>query len=283
MKPAGGIVDAHVHYWDPALFPYGWLAGLPALNRPFLPEDYALASSSCGVSKMVFVESACDPAHSLAEVDWVSSLALREPKLRAIVAHAPLELGSDVAAHLSRLAERPLVRGVRRDLQREEEGYCLQPGFVEAVRMLGDHGFTMDLCIRQEHLAAVAELASMVPGVPFILDHFGKPPVKQGEVEPWRSRLANLALLPNVSCKVSGLSTEADWECWRSSDLAPYFGAALESFGPDRLLFAGDWPVCTLATDFVRWVDTVVEFMPNMSADDSAKIFRTNAERIYRL
>ena len=141
----------------------------------------------------------------------------------------------------------------------------------------------MDLCIRHEQLAPATELAAKVPGVHFILDHFGKPPVKQGALEPWRSQLRELAGLPNVSCKVSGLTTEADWKRWTAADLKPYFNAVIESFGPDRVIFGGDWPVCTLATEYQRWVGAVAELTSSLSAEDSAKLFRSNAERIYRI
>jgi L-fuconolactonase len=278
------LVDAHVHYWDPALRPYEWLGELPSLNRLFLPRDFSEATEGCAVSKIVFVESGCQSSFSLDEVDWVASLALTDNRISGIVANAPLEEGTGVREHLIRLAARPLVRGVRRLLQGESDvDFCLRAGFLVGVRLLKDFGFTMDLCIRHEQLPSVTELATKVPEVQFILDHFGKPPVKRGETEPWRSRLRTMASLPNVSCKVSGLTTEADWEQWTAADLKPYFDAVMDSFGPDRIVFAGDWPVCTLATDYRRWVETVSELTSSLSAEDSAKLFRLNAERIYRI
>jgi L-fuconolactonase len=284
MNVPEGIVDAHVHYWNPSLLPYGWLKELPSLNRPFTPEDYSTASAHAGVGKIVFVESGCDASRALDEVDWVTSLALRESRISAIVASAPIELGTGVREHLTCLAERPLVKGVRRLLQGEAESdYCLRPGFLEGMGLLEEFGFTMDLCIRHEQLAAVTELVRQFPGVSFILDHFGKPPVKKGELEPWHSQLRKFAKLPNVTCKVSGLTTEADWEYWTAADLKPYFDTVMESFGADRVIFAGDWPVCTLATEYQRWVSTVAELISYLPTEDAVKLFRSNAERIYRI
>ena len=211
-------------------------------------------------------------------------MALREPRIRAIVANAPLELGSGVMEHLTCLAKCPLVKGVRRLLQGEPEAdYCLRPGFLEGTGLLEGFGLSMDLCIRNDQLVPVTELITKFPAVHFILDHFGKPLVKQGVVEPWFSQLRELAVLPNVSCKISGLTTEADWENWTAADLKPYFDAVQETFGPDRVIFAGDWPVCTLATEYQRWVETVAELTASLSTEDSAKLFRMNAERIYRI
>ncbi len=284
MKISGGIVDAHVHYWNPGLLTYSWLKELPSLDRPFLPQDYSEVSKLADVRKMIFVESGCDPSQSLAEVEWASSLSLEDSRISGIVAHAPLEQGEAVRQHLSQLSARPLVKGVRRLLQGESEvDFCLNPDFITGVRLLKEFNFSMDLCIRHEQLASVTGLVRKVPGVDFVLDHFGKPPVKAGALEPWRSQLRMLAGLPNVSCKVSGLATEAEWQTWRPSDLKPYFETVLEFFGTDRVIFGGDWPVCTLASEYRRWLDTVLELTDSLSATACRKLFHSNAARTYHL
>ncbi len=279
-----GIVDTHVHLWDPRILRYGWLDDLPLLNRPFLPNDFSAASSGKGVTKMVFVECGREPYQALDEVDWVSRLAETVTSLCGIVAHAPLEKGEAVRDDLNKLAKRPLVKGVRRLLQGESDAsFCLRAEFVAGVRMLADHEFTFDLCIRHEQLPAVTELVKRVPDVRFILDHFGKPPLKAGAVEPWAADLKALALQPNVSCKISGLTTEADWQGWTVEQLRPYFEIALEAFGSDRVLFGGDWPVSTLATSYGRWLDVVSELSENIQGVDQTKLFRTNGEKFYGL
>ena len=278
------MVDSHVHLWNPAQFRYPWLDSLPVLNRTFLPADFSTASAGANVEKFIFVEGGCEPTHSLAEVGWISELATREPRLKGMVAHAPLEKGGAVRAELATLASCPLVKGVRRNLQGERDiAFCLQPSFVAGVQLLAEFGFTFDLCIRHEQLAAVTELARRVPQVTFVLDHFGKPDVRGKRGEPWAADLKALAAALNVVCKVSGLATEADWGAWGPDDLKFYFEHALACFGYGRLLFGGDWPVATLATSYQRWLETVQQLFSSAPETERSQLFQTNAERIYRV
>ncbi|MDB6017198.1 MAG: amidohydrolase 2 [Pedosphaera sp.] len=278
------IVDSHVHWWEPALFKYSWLDGLPALNRAFLPAEMAEASATAKVGKLIFVECGGEAEQGIAEVDWVSNLAKEELRLKGIIARASLEKGKAVRAELTALARRPLVKGVRRLLQGEREAdFLMRPEFVTGIEMLGEFGFTFDLCIRQDQLRGSVELVRRVPQVMFVLNHFGKPEVRSGRMEPWAADLKALAELPNVVCKLSGLATEADWRHWQAGDLKPYFERALECFGFDRVLFGGDWPVATLATSYDRWVETVRGMILGAKKTDWIKVFQTNAERIYHV
>ena len=282
MNLPDDIVDAHVHFWNSARLRFDWLAGLPALNRAFDSREFAAASAQAGVTKFIFVECGCEPRQALYEVEWISMLAKTEPRLKGIVAFAPMEKGAAVRAELSALANHPLVKGVRRNLQGEiDTGFCLQPDFIAGIKLLAEFDFTFDLCIRHDQLAAATELVRRVPEVRFVLDHFGKPPVKAGQVEPWATQLRALAELPNASCKISGLTTEADWENWKAEQLRPYFEVALGAFGSDRVLFGGDWPVCTLATDYHRWVEMVAAVTTSATEADRKKLFQTNAEKFY--
>jgi len=278
------VVDSHVHLWNPAQLRYSWLDGLPALNRAFLPADFATASVNSNVSKMIFVECGCEPSQSFAEVGWISSLAKFEPRLKGIVAHALLEKGESVRADLDTLAGCPLVKGVRRNLQGERDvDFCLRADFISGARLLADSGLTLDLCIRPDQLRAATELVRRIPQVNCVLDHFGKPNVRGKKIEPWAADLKTLAALPNVVCKLSGLTTEADLKHWRPDDLKFYFERALECFGFNRILFGGDWPVATLATSYERWLETVRGFFSFATENDCVKLFQTNAERTYRV
>jgi L-fuconolactonase len=276
-----GIVDAHVHLWDPTGIDYPWLGEVPSLRVPRLPADYAAATDGLGVTAMVVVEAAAAPGSGEAELAWLVGLARSEPRIRAIVAEAPLEQGLAVRPRLERLAGEPLVAGVRRLIQDETADFCLRPEFVEGVRLLGDFGLSFDLCVRHEQLDAAAELARRAPGVTFVLDHLGKPPVSQGASRAWETRLRRLADLPHVTCKLSGLATEAGPGGATPEVLAPYLETALDAFGWDRVLFGSDWPVCELATSSSAWLDLVTSVLSEASPAQRRLVLAENAARVY--
>jgi L-fuconolactonase len=279
------IVDAHVHLWDPSRFPRPWLDTLPALKRPCGLTEYQDQTSALRVTDMVFVETGVSSAYALLEAQWAVSLAQVEPRLRGVVAAAPLDDGLQVRPYLEALsALGPLVKGVRRNLQDEPDPeVCLRQDFIQGVQLLATYDLSCDLCIRYHQLPAVTALVRRCPDVFFVLDHLGKPPVQSGQLDPWREQIAALAALPNVACKVSGLVTEADWHAWRAEDLAPYVAHALAVFGPSRVLFGSDWPVATLASTYLRWVETLDALTAHLPAHEQRLLWGENARRWYRL
>lgn len=284
--PPDSIIDTHVHLWDPGVLDYPWLDGIPLLNRPHLLGDFYIEREGIRVQKMVFVEctGAMTDESSRREVDWVHSIASEEARISGIVAHASLEIGEAASDHLTWLASQPLVKGVRRLIQGEQEAdFCLQPGFVEGVRLLALHDFSFDACIYHHQMPSLIRLVDRCPGVQFVLDHLGKPAIREGQLDPWRSHLRELASLPNVVCKISGALTEADHEAWTAEEVIPFLEYAIEQFGADRIMFGGDWPVIRLAGTWPVWVDLVLAASGRLSPDDQEKFFCTNAERIYRM
>jgi L-fuconolactonase len=275
------VVDAHLHLWDPTRLQYPWLAELPELNRPIGPE--ALTTGGHEVAAAVFVEAGRADEEAADEVAWIEQVAARWPVIRAVVAHATLERGAGAAADVRRLAAVPLVRGVRRNVQDEAAGFAVADAYVAGVRLLADHGLTADLCVRHHQLPEVTDLVRRVPEVTFVLDHLGKPAVRDALTDPWREHISRLAGLPNVVCKLSGLTTEADWAGWRTEQILPYLRHALAEFGPERCLFGSDWPVATLATAYGRWVDVVVEALAGRPDADHDLVLRGTAARVYRL
>jgi L-fuconolactonase len=277
-------IDTHVHFWDPQQHSYPWLAGVPALNRAFLPGDYSAQALLPNVAKLVFVECGCDAAGSLAEARWVADLAAAEPRLRGIVAQAALEQGSRVRAHLAALSEIPLVRGVRRNLENETDpAFCLTPEFLAGVRELTAFDFSFDVCVRHHQLPAVIELVRRCPQVRFVLDHCGKPAIRERALDPWRQHIRELAALPNAQCKISGLLTEADLTGWRPPDFEPVVLQVLESFGPERVMLGTDWPVLRLASNHERWFEALEDCLTGVSQETRGKLHRFNGEAFYRL
>lgn len=279
------IVDAHVHLWQPSQYPRPWLASLPALDRPFGLPDYQDQTAGLTIAEMVYVETGVAAPYALLEAQWAVSLAQSDPRLRGVVAAAPLDDGLRVRAYLQALsALGPLVTGVRRNLQDEPDpNICLRADFVQGTRLLEAFGFSFDICIRHDQLPAVTTLVRQCPTVTFVLDHLGKPPIQAAQLDPWRDQLAALAALPNVACKISGLVTEADWHQWQPEDLAPYVEHALAVFGPSRVFFGGDWPVVTLASSYQRWVETLDALIAHLSPEHRRQLWSENARRWYRL
>jgi L-fuconolactonase len=274
------VVDSHVHFWDPGRLSYPWLANLPALLRPYRPADSVAAAGD--LDAVVFVEAGCHPDHAEAELRWVEELAAAWPVLAAVVAQVPLEYGAAASGAVEALAAHRRVTGVRRNVQDEPDGFMDRPDFVTGVGLLARAGLTFDACVRHHQLAELVRLVDRCPAVTFVLDHLGKPAVKAGAFEPWAARIADLSARPNVYAKLSGLTTEADWNSWRPSQTRPYLDHALQTFGPERCLFGGDWPVATLATPYGRWLDLVRDALAGLSAAQRDAVLGGNAVRVYR-
>lgn len=279
------IIDAHVHLWEPRRFAMPWLDGDPTLDQTYLLPEFHAHTQGVALEAFVYVEVGMNPAYALAEARFVAQLAQTEPRLRGIVAFAPVEDGLHLRGFLDALvATSPLVKGVRRMLQGEADAaICLQPDFIAGVQLLPAYGLTFDLCITHGQLEPATELVRRCPETQFMLDHIAKPAISRGELDPWRTQLAALAALPNVMCKISGLVTEADRANWQPADLAPYVAHVLDVFGEDWVAFGGDWPVALLAATYPRWVETLDALTSKLSAEAQHKLWAENARRFYGL
>jgi L-fuconolactonase len=282
--PSFPIVDTHLHLWELARLRYPWLAGVPALNKNHVIEDYRRACGDIAVAKMVFVQCECDPRQFHQEAEWVTQVARTEPRISGIVAWAPLEKGEAAEPDLARLGANPLVKGIRRIIQFEPDNdFCLRPEFVRGIRLLHAQGLSFDLCINHLQLPNTIKLVRQCPDVRFVLDHIGKPDIKSGRLEPWREELRELSRMENVWCKLSGLATEADHLKWTAAELRPYIDQVIACFGFSRVMFGGDWPVSTQATTYPRWVATVDEALHGCTADEVRKVYVTTAEAFYHV
>jgi len=262
-----------------------WLDGNERLNRPYGLSDYGEATAGIDVAAMVYLQVEVEPAYGLLEARWAVERGNEDRRIQGIVAWAPLEDGQQCRAYLEALvAIDPRIKGVRRVVQGEnDDAFSARPGFVRGTQLLPELGLSCDLCIYHRQLGSILELVRQCPATSFILDHLGKPNVRDHVLEPWRSQLRELARFPNVSCKVSGIATEADPAHWTKDDVAPYVAHVFESFGEDRVVFGGDWPVVLGASSYRRWVETIDDLTANLSDTARRKLWADNARKFYRL
>jgi L-fuconolactonase len=280
--PEFRIIDSHVHLYDPGRIRYGWMRG-SGLDSPHLLAEFDRAGGTVDVDGLVWIEVGADPGQHEQEASLIAGLAAEDPRVRGMVAAAPLENGDAVQADLEKLAALPLVKGVRRLLQGEPDpAFCLRPGFVEGVKLLPGYGLSFDVCVYHHQLSSVIELVRRCPEVHFILDHIGKPAIRDDRLDPWRADIERLAALPNVWCKLSGVVTEAR-AAWTREALRPYIRHAVERFGFDRILFGSDWPVSELTHGYADWVDIVAWALGDCSEAERGALFRDNAIAFYRL
>jgi L-fuconolactonase len=274
------VIDAHAHFWDPARLHYAWLDAVPALRRSRLPEDYeALADGS--VDGVVFVEANCAPDESLAEVAFVDRLAVAEPRIVATVAYVDLLDEQHRETALDRLAASGRVVGVRQNIEGQPGSICRDDVFVRGVQEVGGRGFTFDLCATASQLAEVAELVRRCPGTRFVLDHCGKPEIRNEAFAPWAADVARIAAHGDVCCKLSGLLTEGHADQRTYETLRPYAEQVVVSFGVGRVMYGSDWPVVDTAGGAAGWRAFTDRFTALWSAADRRRFYGDNAIHFY--
>ncbi len=276
------VVDSHVHFWDPAALRYPWLETAPALRRAFLPRDYPPFAEG-EVDAVVFIEANCVPAQAVAEADLIDELAESEPRIAGIVAFADMLDADGLEQALDRIVERERVVGVRHNIQGHHAGFCTSPRFVRSVERAGNYGLTFDLCATASQLDDVAYLVDSCPETQFVLDHCGKPAIRDDAFDAWAIDLAALASCSNVACKLSGLLTEARPDQRNADALRPYLEHAVACFGPSRLLYGSDWPVVEPAGGALSWREIVGSFASTWAVADQQRLFADNAMRLYSL
>jgi L-fuconolactonase len=284
---ARGAVDAHHHLWNPSDPGQGWLAdpALAAIRRRFDLHDLhnAVRGGVAGrvVTATVLVQSVAriDESERLLAAAWDDDL------VAAVVGW--LDLTGDVPAQLERLHAGyggRLLRGVRHLVQDEPDPrWVLREDVLAGLQALANADMPYDLLVRPPQLPAAIELSRRLPGLRLVLDHAGKPHLSSGDLEGWSRDVRALARSEQVVCKVSGLITEADHQRWSLADLRPAWEIVLDAFGPRRLLFGSDWPVCLLAASWERWAATVAELIASLSPDEADAVLRTTATATYRL
>jgi len=276
------LIDTHQHLWDLDERSYTWCADHPALHRSFRMADYLAATAGLGVEQTVHVEADVDVAFQLAETRAILALAEEDNPLAGVVACARPE-SEGFAAYLAQIGGHPKLKGLRRILHTEPDAVGQGALFRRNLASLAGTDLSFDLCVLERQLPIAADLIRTTPGVQFVLDHCGVPRVKERVLDPWRQHIQDIAVLPNVVCKVSGLVAYADRERWTAADLRPYVEHVIECFGWDRVLFGSDWPVCTLAASFGQWLLALQTIVQERSPAERHKLFYDNARRVYRL
>ncbi|MEY9996324.1 L-fuconolactonase [Streptomyces sp. V4I8] len=275
------VVDAHHHVWDLSVRDQDWITGpeLQPLRRNFTVADLDPEVRAAGVDRTVLVQTITVPE----ETPEFLALAAEHDLIAGVVGWTDLTR-PDVAEELARLRELPggrYLKGIRHQVQGEPDPeWLLRADVRRGLAAVTDAGLVYDLVVLPHQLPACVKAAADHPGLTFVLDHLGKPPIASGERAPWETAVRSLAALSNTVCKLSGMVTEADPASWTVDDLRPYAGVVLDAFGPDRLMFGSDWPVCTLAASYRQVFDTAMELT---GESDQQQIFETTAIRVYDL
>jgi L-fuconolactonase len=275
-----GIIDSHQHFWQVGRFDYPWMSpDLGVLYQDYLPPALEPVLKQCGVIKTVLVQA----SNSVAETRWLLDLADQFPLIAGVVGWVNLQ-AADVGAQLDEFRARAKFKGVRHLVESElADDWLAQPSVLDGLRTLGARGLTYDLLVHTRHLKYATIVASECPELRLVVDHMAKPPIANGEIKAWANEICELADYQNVSCKLSGLVTEASRTTWRVEDLKPFVDVALECFGPKRMMFGSDWPVCLLAASYERVLEAFQALLSELSSEERNDIFAANAARFYRI
>jgi L-fuconolactonase len=273
-------IDAHQHFWHFDPVRDTWITeDMKVIGRDFLPEDLAPHLRAEGIDGCIAVQA----DQSEDETDFLLRLAGQHAFIRGVVGWVDLQ-SPDIATRLERWSGNRLLKGFRHILQGEaQRDLMLAPAFTRGIAALQPYGYTYDLLIYPDQLPYARTLAAHFPQQAFVLDHLAKPPIKSGSLNGWKEGIEALAALPNVCCKLSGFVTEASWKGWQVSEFEPYFDVILNAFGPGRVLFGSDWPVCLLSADYSTVYRIVLDYIATLSATEQEAILGLNAVRFYKI
>lgn len=271
-------IDSHQHFWryDPAQYP--WIRADWPLRRDFLPEHLAPSLRANRLDGCVAVQA----RPTLEETRWLLGLAAEHTFIKGVVGWVDLR-SENLTEQLTAFANNPKFAGVRHVVQDEpDDNFLVRPEFLRGVAELQFFDVAYDLLIYPRQLPASIRLVRKFPRQRFVLDHMAKPPIKRKDLWPWAAHIRELAQWPNVFCKLSGMVTEAKWTTWKESDFKPYLDVVVEAFGPRRLMFGSDWPVCLLSASYQRVHDLVASYAQEFPAAEQGRIFGETAAEFYR-
>lgn len=273
-------IDSHQHFWNYDAVEYPWISDeLAALRRDFGPADLKQELDDVGLGGCVAVQA----RQNLAEGHWLCSLAEENDFIRGVVGWVDLR-SEEADEQLDELNALPKLVGVRHVVQDEpDDRFIVGEEFMKGISLLEKYELTYDILVFPKQLPATLEFVKKFPDQPFVLDHIAKPLIKAGEVTPWDTHIRQLAKFPNVMCKISGMVTEADWENWDCDHFDPYLDVVLDAFGPKRLMYGSDWPVCTLAGSYKQVHSLAIRLADRLSRDEQELFWGGNAADFYGL
>jgi len=274
------IIDGHQHFWQVGHFDYPWMSSeVEVLYQDYLPSQLEPILKASDVAKTVLIQA----SNSLAETYWLLSLADRYEFIAGVIGWVDLK-DPEMEQELEVLTANPKFKGVRHLVESEPaDDWLVQPSVLKGLRVLEKHQVSYDLLVHTRHLKHVKTVAEVCPNLRLVVDHMAKPPIAKGEIADWAKDLKEVAAYPNIWCKLSGLVTEANWTSWTTEDLRPYVERALEFFGPKRMMYGSDWPVCLLASSYVQVLESFQSLLADLAEEDRDRIFSGNATEFYKL
>ncbi|TAE24607.1 MAG: amidohydrolase [Cytophagales bacterium] len=272
-------IDSHQHFWFYTPERDTWITDdMAVIQRDFLPADLEPVLKANGIDGCVAVQA----DQSEAETTLLVSLAGAYDFIKGVVGWVDLR-AANLYDKLEAYSQYEEIKGFRHVAQAEPDDFLMRPDVIRGIRQLTAFDFTYDILIYPSQLKAALHLVRDLPDVKFVIDHLAKPYVKKGEITRWSNWMTEIAKQPNVHCKLSGLVTEADWHGWSKKDLFPYLDVAFEQFGPDRLMFGSDWPVCLVAADYTQVKTLIENYVEPWGEEVRAKVFGGNAVSFYNL
>ena len=273
------IIDAHQHFWKYDAQKHGWInEEMRLIQKDFLPTDLKLVMDANKVESCISVQVDQTKEETLYQLEC----AKLNTFIKGIVGWIDL-LDTNIDAFLKVYQQYKIIKGFRHILQGEQKGFMLNPKFISNLNTLSEYGYSYDLLVYHNQLKEAIKLMDGLNELPIILNHGAKPNIKQKDIIDWSKQLKILSKYKNVSCKISGLVTEANWSNWNEDDIFPYLDVIIENFGMDRIMFGSDWPVCLVATSYEKWINLLKKYFNQFSNTDQEKFFALNCERIYKL
>jgi L-fuconolactonase len=273
------IFDSHVHFWKYNPQRDLWInESMGAIKKDFSPEDYKVAIQDQDVKGCIAVQA----DQSEEETVFLLKLAEENEVIKGVVGWVDLTAGN-VAEKLEKFSQNKYLKGIRYVLQDKENDFCLNKTFLNGISKLQQFNLTYDILVDYRQLNSIIHLAEDFPEQPFVLDHLGKPDIKNIKYQDWKQNIERLAEFPNVHCKISGMVTEADWKNWKPENFKPYLDTVFSLFGTERIFFGSDWPVCTLAGDYESVTNLMKDYTSIFSTSEKEAIFYKNAQKFYNI